>query len=374
MTKQEFIFSNKISHRITRHLAFWLVFGLIFAIQSFGDPLGGFISETAVSRALKLTLVNLPFCIISVYFFSNFLFPLFLKKRKYASFIAGFITMILMGFWINYFASAWFFKIISVNNITLPQRILISLTWVWSGVAAGGFVLGFKLAKHWYRQKNENHLLAKQKVNKELRLLKARIHPDFLFKTLDDIYKKINSGSDKSPVMILKLSEMLSYLLYESDQEYVSLEKELAAVTDFISISELTEPSRKVSLKITGIRNHKFIPSLVLLTLVQNCFSEIFTHEKNRINTTIIISVEDNLLTFTLSFQHQKKEDSCLENLNAFVQSEQRRINLLSPENDYIPALSFGENKAELILIILLNNKDQIAKLNSSKKEMYETA
>ena len=376
MTQHEFIFSNKLSHRITRHLIFWFVFGLIFAIQGFGDPLGGFITETALSRTLKLTLFNLPFCIISVYIFSSFLFP-FLKKQKYASFIAGFVLMVALGVGINYFVSAWFFKLISVNNITFPQRILVSCTWVWLGIVPGGLILGFKLAKHWYQQKNENLLLAKQKANTELKLLKARIHPDFLFKTLDDIYKKINSGSNKSPLLILKLSEMLSYLLYESDQELAPLEKELIAVNDFISISKLTEPVRAVSLKIIGNQDNKLIPPLLLLTLIQNSFPVIFTYEKERIKTTIIISVEDNLLTLILSLQYLKKDDSYIDNFKAFLQSEQRRINLLFPENNYILELFNQENKVELSLIISFNNTDipvAISNPDSLKKEVYETA
>jgi len=370
VTKHDFIFSDKISHRITRHLAFWIVFVVIFTIQSFGDPLGGFITETALSRAFKLTIVNLPFCIISVYIFSNFLFS-FLKKKKYASFIAWFILMVALGVWINYYASALFFKNIGVNNLTFAQNFLVSCTWVWSGIVAGGFVLGIKLAKHWYHQQNENLLLARQKANTELKLLKARIHPDFLFKTLDDIYKKINSDSGKSPLMILKLSEILSYLLYESDQELVPLEKELTAVNDFISIAKLTLNDQPVSLKFIGTPDNKFIAPLLLLNMLQNSFRVIFKDEKERLKTVIIISIEDNLLNLILSLQNVKNIDNFMNNLQILLQSEQSRLKLLFPENNCVLGLSLQENTVEFSLIILLNTV--MTDINFSKKEIYET-
>ncbi len=376
VTRQDFILSDKLSHRVTRHLSFWMAFGLIFTIQSIGDPLGGFFSRDSVIRALKFDYYNLPFCIVFVYLFSNFLFPRFLKKKKYAAFIAGFILVAALGVWINYYATVFYFQSILVNNLTIAQKIIVGNNTVWSAIVAGGFVLGFKLSKHWYLQQNENILLAKQKANTELKLLKARIHPDFLFKTLDDIYKKINSGSDKSPLLILKLSELLSYLLYESGQKLVPLEKELTAVTDFISISKLTMPDRLLSLKIIGKQDDKFIPPLLLLTLVQNSFDAAFTGKTELIKTTITVLVKDDLLILLLSFQFIKKDDSHVESFKAFAQSEQRRINLLFPENNYILELSNQGTKIEASLIISLSHTHISATFNNAdpaKKEVYET-
>lgn len=374
MTQHEFIFSNKLSHRVTRHLAFWIAFGLVFTVLNVADPLGGYFNEAAVIRVLHSDLYNLPFCIICVYIFSNFLFPVFLKKKKYAKFISGFILVAALGVWIEYYAAVFYFKAISVNILTFEEKIMIGNTRVWCALVAGGFVLGFKLSRNWYQQKNENLLLAKKKATTELKLLKARIHPDFLFKTLDDIYNKINSGSGKSPLLILKLSEMLSYLLYESNHELVPLEKELTTVTNFISLSKLTMPDRSFGLKISGSHDDKFMPPLLLLTLVQNSFAVMFTDNKDCQKTMITISVEDYLLTLAISLHLDKKDDNYLNNFKAFVQSEQRRINSLFPENDYILRLSNQENKVELSQFISLNKTDISTNRNPAKKELYETA
>jgi two-component system LytT family sensor kinase len=375
VVKHDFIFSDKTSHRVARHLLFWLVFVLIFSIQSFGDPLAGFITKDSVVHVLETDMCFLPFCILSVYIFSNLLFPVFLKKKKYAAFITGFLLVVAVGVWIDYYATNLYFQLASVNTLTFGQKVMVDYNFVWSAILGAGVVLGIKLAKNWYQQQNENLLLAKQKANTELKLLKARIHPDFLFKTLDGIYKKINSGSSKSPLMILKLSEMLSYLLYESDQELIALQNELTAVNDFISISKLIMTDNPVGIKIIGNTDNKFIVPLLLVTLVQNTFSVIFIDEKERLKTAVAISVEDNLLTLILSFEQVKAGNNYLDKLNVFIQSEQRRLNLLFPENNCVLGMSHQENNVELSLITLLNTVDipLEKKEDFAKKEVYET-
>jgi two-component system, LytTR family, sensor kinase len=373
--KHDFIFSDKTSHRVARHLIFWFAFALIFSIQSFGDPLAGFITKDSVMHVLETDMCFLPFCILSAYIFSNFLFPVFLKKKKYAAFITGFLLVVALGVWIDYYAANLYFHLASVNTLTFGQKVMVDYNFVWSAILGAGVVLGIKLAKNWYQQQNENLLLAKQKANTELKLLKARIHPDFLFKSLDDIYKKINSGSSNSPRMILKLSEILSYLLYESDEELVALENELTAVNDFISISKLMMTDNPVSIKIVGNTANKFIVPLLLLSLVQNTFAVIFMDEKTTLKTAITISVEDDLLTLILSFQQARAANNYLHDLHVFIPSEQRRLSLLFPGNNCVLAMSHQENQVELSLIILLNTVDVLSekKEHLAKKEVYET-
>ena len=375
MTKHDFIFSDKTSHRIARHLIFWFAFALIFSIQSFGDPLAGFITKDSVMHVLETDMCFLPFCILSAYIFSNFLFPVFLKKKKYAAFITGFLLVVALGVWIDYYAANLYFHLASVNTLTFGQKVMVDYNFVWSAILGAGVVLGIKLAKNWYQQQNENLLLAKQKANTELKLLKARIHPDFLFKSLDDIYKKINSGSSTSPLMILKLSEVLSYLLYESDQELVALENELTSVNDFISISKLIMTDNPVSIKIIGDTANEFIVPLLLLSVIQNTFAVLFMDEKARLKTAIAISVEDDLLTLMLSFEQEIAGNNYLHDLQVFIPSEQRRLNLLFPGNNCVLAMSHQENHVELSLIILLNTVNVLSEKKESfaKKEVYET-
>jgi hypothetical protein len=370
VTKQDFIFSNKISHRISRHLVFWLVFALVVTIQSFGDPLGGFITRDSLHRAFLSTFFYSPFFIISVYFFTSILFPL-LKKKKYLEVVSGFIFLMAVGVWMDYHATVIYLRTASANVLTFEQNILVANNLVWNSIVFGGFALGIKLAKNWYQQKNENLLLTKQKANTELKLLKARIHPDFLFKTLENIYTKINSGSNSSPLLILKLSEILSYQLYESEHEVVPLEKELSAINNFIAISNLTTPGCQITLKIIGDPCNLFITSLLLLSFIHNTFVAINKYKNGNAKTGIVISLGTNTLTLILTLK-KVQIDIILSNLNTFVVSEQQRMNLLFPQNNCVTRLAEVKNDVQLSLMISLNRAAKNVTL--IKKEVYESA
>jgi len=89
------------------------------------------------------------------------------------------------------------------------------------------FALAIKLLKRWYLKQKETEQLVREKINAELQLLKAQVHPHFLFNTLNNIYSFILSGSDKAPEMIKKLSSLLHYIIYDYKRHIVPLDKEL---------------------------------------------------------------------------------------------------------------------------------------------------
>jgi hypothetical protein len=339
-------------------------------MQSFGDPLGGFFTPDSLHRSFLSTFFYSPFFIISVYFFTGILFPL-LKKEKYLKVVSGFIFLIVTGVWMDYYATAIYLRTASAKVLTFEQNILVDSNLVWYSIILGGFALGIKLAKNWYQQKNENLLLAKQKANTELKLLKARIHPEFLFKTLENIYTKINSGSNNSPLLILKLSEILSYQLYESEHEVLPLEKELSAINNFIAISNLTTSGRQITLKIIGDPADRFITSLLLLSFIHNTFAEINKYKNGNVKTGIVISLGTNTLTLILTLK-KVQSDTILSNLNAFVVSEQQRMNLLFPQNNCVTRLAEVKNDVQLSLMISLNRAAKNVTL--IKKEVYESA
>lgn len=301
MTPHDFIFSTKPAHRLSRHLVFWVVYAFYFTLQSYGCPTTGFMNRQAVKHAWESTGCYLPFCILSVYSFLYILFPLFLEKRKYAAFVLAFTVLFALGVWLNYFQSVLFYKLAGVSNLNFRKIAVQGYGNVCQAILISGFALGMKLAKTWYRQQKENLALAKQKTAKELQLLKARIHPDFLFRSLDSLYDKINSGSPAATTMILKLSDLLSYILYECDAPLVPLEKELTITEDFISIAKLNFGDRlKITSEINGDTKNKFIAPLILLSFLQNSFPPRDRDQKGYQKMNVDISIENNELIFIL--------------------------------------------------------------------------
>src|SRR5580765_3832992 len=256
MVIENIIFSDKPGYRIKRHLFFWIPYCLFFFLQSIAP---NHINDLLYSRAYKNAFVSLycflPVCMFSVYINLYFLLPFFLQKRDYVGFALGFVLLFGLAIFINQPFALLFFKNTQVpaDKINAYNTLYLALTNAQHAIVLGGFAIGIKAAKNWYIQQKENLILSKQKNRTALQLLKARIHPQFLFHSLDSLYTNIKAGSSKSPEMILNLSDQLSYILYESDEELVPLEKELIILEKLVVLDRLKNGSRRaIKLKIAG--------------------------------------------------------------------------------------------------------------------------
>lgn len=127
----------------------------------------------------------------------------------------------------------------------------------------------------WYQQQERERrqqafLHAQQSA--QIQFLKAQINPHFLFNTLNNIYALAVLGSEKTPEMIQKLSELLRYVIYESQASQVSLEKELLQLRRFIDLFQMrSETPLPITLSFSGELAGKSVEPMVLIPLVENC-------------------------------------------------------------------------------------------------------
>lgn len=140
-------------------------------------------------------------------------------------------------------------------------------------VAAAAAII--KYVKYWSLKQKESQQLEKEKINADLQLLKAQVHPDFLFKTLNNIYTHAASSSPRTSGMLLKLSDLLSYMLYECDKSQVPLEKEIAMMREYMQLEKIRhndEPEMEVNIK--GDLNGQMIAPFLLLPFIENSFRQ----------------------------------------------------------------------------------------------------
>jgi LytS/YehU family sensor histidine kinase len=166
-----------------------------------------------------------------------------------------------------------------------------------------GIVAGIKFSKKWFLQQRENEKLAKQKLATELQLLKTSIHPRFLFHSLHTVEKHIERSSVESPALILQLSDLLSYILYENDKNWVELEKELEIISDYINLEEKSFDA-KLLLKTEFPKNTNgtFISPCILLSLVETSFEYFLETGQQEPLLALTIGVNDNTLNYQMSF------------------------------------------------------------------------
>ena len=208
--------------------------------------------------------------------------------------------------------------LISLNN-TLSSFALLLLM--------GGFI---RLAFSFLRNQDEKKALENANLNAEVSFLKSQINPHFLFNTLNGIYSLANSRSPHTEQAILKLSQMLRYVLYDSSTEKIELSKDIAYISNFIHLQRLRLAQKvKVNYEVRGNTEKLFIAPLLLISFIENAFK----HGVSYIYPSTIaieISVFDETLTLVASntvFENNKFDTGGIGLKNA-----RRRLELLYPD------------------------------------------
>ncbi len=150
------------------------------------------------------------------------------------------------------------------------------------------------------KQLDELKSLAKQN---ELQFLQSQINPHFLFNNLNNIYSYSLENSPKTPEIILGLSDLLRYVLYDCKEEYMSLDKELEQLESFIKLSEVQIENRGiVSFNFPSDTSSFKIAPLLLLVFVENAFKHSVSSMSDGIEISVLVNVTDsNKLEFTCS-------------------------------------------------------------------------
>ncbi len=220
-----------------------------------------------------------------------------------------------------------------------------------------------KYVKSWWLKQKESERLEREKINAELQLLKAQVHPDFLFKTLNNIYTHALFSSPRTPGMLLKLSDLLSYMLYECERSVVPLEKEIAMMKEYMQLEKIRhndEPEMEVNIK--GDLTGKNIAPFLLLPFIENSFKHNSQMtEQFWINMDIRIDGDNFSMKLTNGISEIIHDHSLSSNGLANVQ---KRLTLLYPGKHELKITSEQE-----MLIVLLNIQLDEVNINTFDEE-----
>jgi len=195
-----------------------------------------------------------------------------------------------------------------------------------------GLALMIKLVKRWWFKQKETEQLAREKVKAELQLLKAQIHPHFLFNTLNNIYFFAMSGSTKAPEMIKKLSGLLHYILNECNQPLVSLEKEIKMIQDYVALEKIRYGEQMMlSVELPDNHTNNLIAPLLLIPFVENSFKHGASKMLTQPYIKLRITIEDGILHFFLTNSKPPTTGPIPAKGNIGLKNVQKRLELLYP-------------------------------------------
>lgn len=144
-----------------------------------------------------------------------------------------------------------------------------------SYVVYSNFIYGFVffLVTSWYRNNRKQKELEKEKITAELSFLKSQINPHFLFNTLNDIYTLTYQKSDVAPDALLKLSDLLRYMIKDSGDDQSLLEKEVAYLNSVIELHSIGQKGAVyVDFHVDGTIGSQKIAPLILINFIENAF------------------------------------------------------------------------------------------------------
>jgi sensor histidine kinase YesM len=388
MTRHELIFSDQRRHRIARHVIFWLcwwlAYYLLFHVPTLELKGWGFSREAAlatfrdsekigpIAYILKtlifssLLTVIIPQAILS-YVLLYWILPNYFYRKKNLLIVSG----VLISVALVYFLIATQFRWFSVvgNNIfgTQPKRVSFYDFTVSVGrnvlrqeVNSLPLILGLavmiKLVKRWWMKQQETEQVAREKTKAELQLLKAQVHPHFLFNTLNNIYFFTLSGSSKAPEMITKLSGLLHYILNECNQPLVSLEKEIKMIQDYVSLEKIRYgEDMNMSVELPDNLSNQMIAPLLLIPFIENSFkhgaSKMLTHPYVKLR----ITVEDNFLHLFITNSRPEIPDAEITKGNIGLKNVKKRLELLYPLNHELNIVEEPKNFSVFLKIGLID-------------------
>lgn len=326
------------------HYIFWIVY-FLFNVIRFGSL------NNDYWYSLKSNLVFFPLNIIITYFTLYFLIPKFILKKKYIHFFL-FFTISLILF---YFVSTGLVYILVTKNIW-PENTGLEKAFTFDHIVEVtigvlyviAFVSTIKLTYEWISEKRKNEELQKIQLKTELDFLKTQIQPHFFFNTLNNLYALTISKSPNAPDVVLKLSEIMQYVLYEVQETKVSLTKAINYIYSYLELEKLRYGDKiKSNIKIVGDIDDIEIPPLIFLPFIENCFKH-GTKNNDRIKVNISFEVSNNFLFFTVENNFiNNNENTLIHGIG--IDNVKRRLQLLYNDN-YILETKIIKDKYKVLI------------------------
>ncbi len=317
-----FVFSP--SYRWLRHLIFWIIHILCFSFL-FKIP------DQSYAKMFVLSTLWVPAIILYAYPVAYIFISKYLLSEKYPLFILIILIWAIAGYFLNYFFRNWIlFPVLDALDFKPNNRNPWAAGSYLTLNVMAGFTSMIVLFKHW-AQKQKDFLTARnEQVSAELQLLKAQVHPHFLFNTLNNIYAFSLENSPKTPQLILKLSSLLSYMLYECKSPKVQLGKEIEVMKDYIGLEKERHGDRiDISLHITGEVGGNMIAPLLLLPFLENAFKHGISTAMEKSWLAMDLEVKNNYLFAKIV---NSKNESTSENFAGIgINNVKKRLSILYP-------------------------------------------
>ncbi len=258
-------------------------------------------ANLGIEKSLILVLVPNAFNITIAYFHYFFLLPLF-EKKKYGRYFLYVITALVIVTLARGEVEALFLKGFFNSTYYETWTSTRAVNIFWSTASLVLFIALIKFTIDRFVLESEKKTLQNEKLNAELNYLKAQINPHFLFNTLHNLNYLTQAKSDEATSVIVRLSNIMRYMIYEAPKEKVLLSQEVEYIKDYLSLESI-RLNNKLDLKLNlqESDNDIAIAPLLLIPFVENAFKHGVSDKKTENWISIDLIADQNSLQFGVS-------------------------------------------------------------------------
>lgn len=232
-----------------KHIIFWLAYhsfevytDFLWMLNQYNLSIWEAFKISFIAETIILLVIKLPMVYIMFYFLSKYTVE---KPNRLKLVFSLATTLILFSILaqliIVYLFLPSIYKNVDITETLAFQGIINSFM---DKIFIATLAISLKQMSNSQKLREREALLLKEKIQTELTLLKSQINPHFLFNTLNNIYSLARKKSDKTPEVVLKLSKLLRFVMYETKNQYINVEKELEFLKDYIELHKIRYDER----------------------------------------------------------------------------------------------------------------------------------
>jgi two-component system, LytTR family, sensor histidine kinase AlgZ len=310
------------------HTLFWCVYFSFFLYQ---------ISMTrGMERSLGDLLTDAGFHVLAmmaIAYLNYFVFfPRFLAHKNVGRYLLEFALPfgILIAATIHikrYIIDGYTYKVLFMYNTRFTVYMVVNTLFIVL------FVAMLKFVEDWLELEAQKKELENEKLTAELRFLKAQINPHFLFNTLNNLYYLAFTNSPNTVEVIAKLSQMMRYMIYDSNHATVPLHKEIEYMENYISLEKLRLNNQiPIEFTVVGDPDNVQVTPLILITFLENAFKHGVSNNATDAWVKVKLDLGDHALDYTVENSlPAQKDEKTKEKSGIGLQNVQRRLELSYP-------------------------------------------
>lgn len=309
------------------HLSFWCVYLSFFLYQITSRG-----SEVDWQRVLIVVTNQVSFALLISYLNYFIFLPRFLTHKNVWRYLMEFILPFALLMFVRIHTERYL-----IDGYTHQEEYLYRTRFVVQLITTNLFIVIFvgmlRFAEGWFEFEAKKKEIENEKLTAELNFLKAQINPHFLFNTLNNLYYLAYTKSENTTEVIAKLSQMMRYMIYDSNYPQVPLSKEIEYMQNYISLERLRLNNQiPINFEIKGNPENVLITPLIFITFLENAFKHGVSNNSTGSWVNISIELKNSECIYTVENSKIVKINPIKEEKSGFgLQNVQRRLELSYP-------------------------------------------